>query len=119
MSSREVMVLSPKPLFSGDARMAARAEEGSLRFALFSIGAVDGRSRLIFGFVLAGAMSKIGDGTDEMEFCRRFVVGLGVSIQAPVTLGVLGSKDFGGVLKGAWASSDILPSLSRDMSRCD
>lgn len=110
ISSREVMVLSPKSLFSGDARMAARAEEGSFGIALLSAAAADGS---VFGFVLAGALSEVsGVGTEEIELSRRLVVVLGVSIQAPVTLGVFGSK-------GAWDSRDIVSPLSRSISGCD
>jgi hypothetical protein len=120
MSSREVMVLSPKPLFSGDARTAARAEEGSLRFAVFSVGAVDGRSESVFGFDSAGALSEVGGkGAEEIELGRRLMVVLGVSIQAPVTLGVLGSRGFGGELNGAWISRDDLPPLSPDIFGCN
>ena len=114
MSSREVMVLSPKPLLSGDARTAARAEEGSLGWA------VDWRSESVLGFVLARALSEVGgEDTEEIELGRRIVVVLGVSIQAPVTLGVLGSKGLVGELNGAWASRDILAPLSPDMFGCD
>ena len=120
MSSSEVMVLSPKSLFSGDARTAARADGGSLGVTMLSVGAVDERSESVLGFVLARVLSDVGgEGAETIELSRRIVVVLGVSIHAPVTLGVLGSKGFGGELNGAWTSRDILSPLPLGMFGCD
>jgi hypothetical protein len=120
MSSREVMVLSPKLLFSGDARTAARAEEGSFGFVLLSVVAADRPFGSVFGFVLSSSPSEVGgEGTEEKKLGRRLVAVLGVSIQAPVTLGVLGSNGFGGELNGAWVSREVLSPLSPDVLDCD